>query len=367
MHQIGADTTNNNPAWGTPLNPYNSKYYTGGSSGGSAYAVAAGLLPFTLGADGGGSIRIPAAFCGVYGIKPSHHRIDDTESTVTVLGPLAATMADLTASYRLLAQPNMSNPTCSLFDTSITSVEGVNRKIGYCKAWFDRADPTVFKACKDTIDYFVNKLDYELVDIEIPYLPEGQLAHAYSILSEMSTSAKLDPVPGSNFMTDYNPGEKILLAVGSQVTAYDYHLAQRMRNLLMQHLAFLFQQHPGLLIVTPTSAMAGWPIEKSGDLTHGVSDANRSIRSMEYVWLANFCGLPAISVPVGYAQPVHGNGKVPVGCMVMGEWGAEEQLLSWGFEAEKYLHDIVEGGRVRAGNWEDVFELAKVHMGSDKS
>jgi Asp-tRNA(Asn)/Glu-tRNA(Gln) amidotransferase A subunit family amidase len=367
MHQIGADTTNNNPVWGTPLNPHNNRYYTGGSSGGSAYAVAAGLVPVTLGADGGGSIRIPAAFCGVYGIKPTHHRIDNTHSTVTVIGPIAASMADLTASYRLLSQPKMSDPTCSLFSRSLYSADRGNRKIGYCKAWFKRADPEVFSLCKATVDHFVNKLNYELVDIEIPYLPQGQLAHAFTILAEMATGVQFEPIPGAHYLTEFNPGEKILLGVGSQVTAYDYHLAQRMRSLLMQHLAFLFKQHPDLLIITPTSPMAGWPIDKPGDLTYGVSDANRSIRNMEYVWLANFCGLPCISVPVGYVEPVHSEGKIPVACSAMGEWGAEEQLLKWGFEAEKYLHDVVDGGRVRAKNWEDVFELAKAHMVGDKA
>ncbi|KAI4268152.1 MAG: hypothetical protein LQ337_008012 [Flavoplaca oasis] len=66
------DTTNNNPVKGTPLNPHNPSYYTGGSSGGSAYAVASGLVPIAHGADGGGSIRNPAAYCGLYGLKPTH-------------------------------------------------------------------------------------------------------------------------------------------------------------------------------------------------------------------------------------------------------------------------------------------------------
>ena len=67
MHEFGLDTTNNNPNYGTPLNPYNNRYYCGGSSGGSAYTVAAGLAPIAVGADGGGSIRIPSAYCGLYG------------------------------------------------------------------------------------------------------------------------------------------------------------------------------------------------------------------------------------------------------------------------------------------------------------
>ena len=77
MHEIGMDTTNNNPVAGTPLNPYNSQYYTGGSSGGSGYAVGSGLVPFALGCDGGGSIRIPSSFCGVYGLKTSHARVSE--------------------------------------------------------------------------------------------------------------------------------------------------------------------------------------------------------------------------------------------------------------------------------------------------
>ncbi|KAI4265128.1 MAG: hypothetical protein L6R38_009635 [Xanthoria sp. 2 TBL-2021] len=74
MHELGLDTTNNNPLKGTPLNPHNPSYYTGGSSGGSAYTVAAGLVPIAHGVDGGGSIRIPATYCGLYGLKPTHGR-----------------------------------------------------------------------------------------------------------------------------------------------------------------------------------------------------------------------------------------------------------------------------------------------------
>lgn len=115
MHKLGADTTNNNPNWGTPRNPHNDQYYTGGSSGGPAYAVSSGLVPFAVGSDGGGSIRIPASFCGVYGLKPSHSRLEDTTSTVTVNGPLAGTMTDLEIAYRVLANPDLNHPVTALF------------------------------------------------------------------------------------------------------------------------------------------------------------------------------------------------------------------------------------------------------------
>ena len=75
MHEFGLDTTNNNPTLGTPLNPFSEDYYPGGSSGGSGSVVGCGLVPIALGADGGGSIRVPSAYCGVFGLKPSHGRV----------------------------------------------------------------------------------------------------------------------------------------------------------------------------------------------------------------------------------------------------------------------------------------------------
>jgi Asp-tRNA(Asn)/Glu-tRNA(Gln) amidotransferase A subunit family amidase len=360
MHELGADTTNNNPNWGTTRNPHNKNYYTGGSSGGAAYAVAAGLVPIALGADGGGSIRIPASFCGVYGLKPSHGRFEDTKSTVTVTGPIAAAMADLDVSYRIMGVPDASDPTCSLFTPPSSIPTSGPKVIGICKPWFSRADPTVEALCDKAVSFFQQKRGYQVIDIEIPHLPDGQSAHAFTILSEMAVRARNQVVGPNkkNYLSGLNPANKVLLAVGAQTPALDYLLAQQLRQMLMQHLAFLYKMYPGLLILSPTTPMPGWPIASNADLVHGVTDGNTSIRNMEYVWLANFCGNPAISVPVGYVEPVKGTGKVPVGLMAMGEWGAEEQLLGWGYEAEGYLNGI-KGGRKKAGNWVDVFEGAR--------
>jgi Asp-tRNA(Asn)/Glu-tRNA(Gln) amidotransferase A subunit family amidase len=360
MHEVGADTTNNNPNWGTPRNPHNDQYYTGGSSGGAAYAVSAGLVPMALGADGGGSIRIPASFCGVYGLKPSHGRLEDTSSTVTVTGPLAATMNDLEASYRLFVTPNPADSVSSMFAPPRSLKYPTSKKIGYCKTWFERADPIVYETCQNALSHFTFKLGYEIIDIELPYLPQGQLAHAFTILTQMAARARSSaPSSSGNFLSSYTAANKVLLGVGSRTPAYDYLLAQQLRNLLMQHLAHLFTTHPGLLIITPTTPLAGWPIDSPTDLVHGLSDANMSVRNMEYVWLANFTGCPAISVPVGYVKPQEGKGdrNVPIGLMAMGEWGSEDQLLDWGREAEGFLNDGE--GRQKPRGWEDVIGNAK--------
>ncbi len=114
----------------------------------------------------------------------------------------------------------------------------------------------------------------------------------------------------------------------------------------MQHLIHLFATYPGMIVVTPTTPNAGWKVQEA-DLRYGCSDGNMSIRNMEYVWLANFTGAPAISVPVGNAD-----GGVPVGLMGMSEWGDEEGLIGFGYEVERYLHQT-DGGRARPGNFVD--------------
>ncbi|TPR11077.1 Superoxide dismutase [Mn], mitochondrial domain protein [Aspergillus niger] len=268
MHELGLDTTNNNPNFGTPRNPHNPDYYCGGSSGGSGYAVGAGLVPIALGADGGGSIRIPASFCGVWGLKPSHGR-----------------------NHRHLR--------------------------------------AVFNA---TLDHYRTLKNYTIIDITIPYLPEGQKAHALTILSEVTSS--LTP----SQISQLTPANKIMASMGMwQIKGQDFLAAQRLRNCLMMHLAHLFQKHPGLMIVTPTTPIPGWKIEGGeADLKRGVSDGNTTVRNMEYVWLANFTGCPAISCPAGY-DVLDGGSRVPVGVMAMGEWGSEEELIAFARDGEGVL------------------------------
>lgn len=94
------------------------------------------------------------------------------------------------------------------------------------------------------------------------------------------------------------------------------------------------------------------------DLKYGVSDANMSTRNMEYVWLANLCGCPCLQVPVGYVE-TEGGGKVPIGMMGMTEWGKDEEIIGWGYDAERWLNDGLESGRQMPQVWVDVLEIAK--------
>ena len=359
MHEIGLDTTNNNPNYGTPKNPYNSQYYTGGSSGGSAYSVSSGLVPIALGVDGGGSIRIPSSYCGIYGLKPSHGHVSDRPSaeianTNCCVGPMAADMSSLEVAFRVMARPDAAHRSSALFPLSRALAGPRPKLIGVFQPWFDHSEPPVRDLCNAALTHLTKSLGYQLVPITLPLLPEGQVAHAITILSES--------LNGNPTTTGLTPANKVLLAIAARVPASDFLKAQQMRQLLMAHLAHLFGSHQGLVIVVPTTPTVGWPIKKGGaDLRHGISDGDMSVRSMEYIWMANFTGCPAITMPVGYAEPAKGYGKglVPIGLMGMGEWGSEDALIEFGYDVEAYLHEAYEGGRKRPANWVDVFGLVE--------
>ncbi|KAF2436931.1 glutamyl-tRNA amidotransferas-like protein subunit A [Tothia fuscella] len=355
MHEIGMDTSNNNPWHGTPINPYNAKYFPGGSSGGSASAVGAGIIPFALGCDGGGSIRIPSAWCGIYGLKTTHGWVSTRPyqtpaKSTSVAGPMAANMVDLEVAWRVMAQPDPEDALSRQFPHPIKENVTYPKRIGIYKHWFDRADPSVKATCQRAMDYYTTKLGYEIIDITIPHIHEAQLAHALTILNE-ATSTMTDPEIHS--ITAPN---KILITVGRQASARDFLAAQRLRTIVMEHLAHLFKTHPGLIIVTPTTPNAGWPINPA-DLKYGASNGNQSIRNMEYVWLANFTGCPSISLPVGYVKAEAREGNVPVGLSGTGEWGSEDMLIEFGYEGEGFLREGVEGGRKRGEGWVDVMKL----------
>lgn len=259
-------------------------------------------------------------------------------------------MNDLELAYWTMAAPDPSNPVSADFAPPGTAYPIRPRVLGIYKPWFDRADPAVLNACYAALQLYKAQ-GYALVDISIPYLAEGQTAHAMTILAEIGSGL-------FHNVTGLSAPNKILISVSAQTPASDFLLAQKLRNLLMQHLAFLFKKHPGLIVVTPTTPNAGRHISGGkGDLQYGVSDANMSMRSMEYVWLANFTGCPALSIPVGYADPLEGEGRIPIGMMGMGEWGREDELIEWGKSGEG-----LEGASAKPQNWVDVWECAKMEM-----
>ncbi|CAM1504484.1 Fc.00g020750.m01.CDS01 [Cosmosporella sp. VM-42] len=358
MHEIGSDTSGCNVAQGTPTNWHNNLYYPGGSSSGAASSLSVGVVPICVGTDAGGSARIPASFNGIYGLKTSHHRTMFMNNTMCITGPLAATVADLTIAYRVMSQPNPECPIQGRFGLSIPPLPSAKKVMGIYKDWWDQADPRVREVCEKAVDYFANKCGYDIIDISIPYTPEAQLAHSVICITEMAEAARRRTPNPADWLTLVGPANKVVLTVGTKTPGADFLKYNSLRELVMRHLAFLFQKHPGLLIMTPTTPMVGWPIV-NGDEKYGMSDTNKTIKNMLYIFLANMTGTPALSAPVGYLDPEQGEGKLPVGLMATGEWGSEEQLLAWAGEAEDYLYHGIEGSRRRPAEWLDVLGLVQ--------
>ncbi|KAL2165537.1 hypothetical protein VTH06DRAFT_839 [Thermothelomyces fergusii] len=352
QHEIGMDTNGCNPSTGTPRNWYNKSYYPGGSSSGGASALSAGLVPIAIGSDAGGSIRIPAAFCGVYGLKPTHNRVCHMSSSVCVLGPMASTAADLTIAYRIMAQPNPEDPVQSLFAVSTPPEPSAKRYLGVCREWIGAtADQDVLRIFDQSLDHLAT-LGYQVIEIQLPFLREGQLAHSAICLTEAAADSRNRSETPSSFLGMLNYPNRAVVSAGLQTPAVDFLKYGQIRQVIMQHLAFLWEKYPGMMILSPATPMAGWPITE-GDDKYGFFDANMSIRNMTFAWLANMSGCPAVSFPAGYIEPKQGEGMLPVGLMATGEWGAEEQLLAFARERECYLNNVYPGGRRRPEQWAD--------------
>ncbi|OIW25218.1 amidase signature enzyme [Coniochaeta ligniaria NRRL 30616] len=365
MHEFGLDTPGNNPVKGTPLNPHNQNYYTGGSSSGTGYAVAAGLIPIGLGSDGGGSIRIPSSMCGIFGLKPTHERVSckpgqNHSLTCAVLGPMAGDVRSLLTVFETISAPH---PTSPFPPFRLTGAPRLRPKVlGVPEAWLSATTPAIEHLTRHMILRLVNERGYEAMNIDIPFLPQGQTAHAMTVLTDAATL-----LPDTTGLT---PANRIMIALGRVTRAEDYMIAQKLRRAIARHLAWLWEQHPGMLIITPTTACEGWPIiGGDAELKYGVNDGDQTIKSMEYVWLANFLGLPSMSVPMGFVGPrgsaeagniVLGQDRdkvegIPVGLMATGEWCAEEALLRWGLDCEEIAPDR----RAKPPTWVNVLAEAR--------
>lgn len=318
MHEIGLDTTNNNPVWGTPLNPHNEGYYTGGSSGGSACTVAQGICPIALGVDGGGSIRIPSALCGLYGLKTGQSRVsiwpaEAGANTLAVCGPISPNIEDLALAYRIMAQPCPQDPVNALFplttsQLAIDSVDPVKQYIGIDRAWIAQSDPEVVTVFNAAVEYYVSKCGFETIDINIPLLSENQKAFSLTILAESMSALK----PGQLEQLQY-ANQLVLNVSARHASAQDLLACARLRDRAMRHLVWLWERYPGMLILTPTLPFAGIKIRKPTDITdgYGAADPDTELRSMEYTCFGNWVGVPAITCPAGYSEQ-----GLPIGIMV---------------------------------------------------
>jgi Asp-tRNA(Asn)/Glu-tRNA(Gln) amidotransferase A subunit family amidase len=344
MHELGLGVTGNNPHYGAVRNPYDPSRVAGGSSSGPAAAVAAGLCPIAVGADGGGSIRIPAALCGVVGLKATVGRVSERGAaelcwSVAHVGPIAATVGDAALGLAAMAGPDsgdpgtLGQPALDLRGWANDRVSGL--RVGIYSPWFDDCEPGVRGVARQALNALTDA-GVEIVEVTIEGLRLARAAHLVTIVSEM-VEAHLSL---GERAADLGPDTRLNLALARRLTAADYVHAQRARAQISRQLA----QHFGdvCAIITPTTARTA-PLLASDALECGESNLPVTEQLMRYVALANLSGLPAISVPCGY----DGDG-LPVGLHLMAGAWQERRLLRLGLEVERAAP------RRRPGLWCDL-------------
>eukprot|EP00756_Hemistasia_phaeocysticola_P027929 Hpha_TRINITY_DN16146_c0_g2::TRINITY_DN16146_c0_g2_i1::g.3730::m.3730 len=303
MHELGLGTTGYNPHLGalSPRNPRNLAHYTGGSSSGSAAAVAAGIVPVAIGADGGGSIRIPASLCGVVGLKATFARIpgeNDLDWSVGHIGPLALTVRDAALAYSVLAgadeavMPGSSvqpQPHTRGFEDS--SLKGVT----LCRMsdWNKLASAVQKEALKLATDKW-QKAGAVVVDVILPQLDVMQQAHAITILSEMASKTDSHHQQFGEFGAEAQIG----LSLARRLSARDFIASQKVRAHLMRRWKAVFKNGGGQCdgIITPTTETTA-PLFPDDAVSHGESNIELTSKLMTYVIPGNFLGFPALSVP----------------------------------------------------------------------
>ncbi|MYW92632.1 amidase [Amycolatopsis rubida] len=300
-------------------NARNPSRVAGGSSGGSAVAVAAGAATFALGTDTGGSIRVPAALNGVVGLKPTYGLIPRNGVTslswsLDHVGPITRTVED--AALVLSVLSGQSFPVGGDLTGLRVGVPG--------NYYFDHVDPTVEASVREAVDHLAD-LGAELVDVEIPlarYLPAthwGLMVPEATAYHERS----LRTVPDQ-----YAADVRVLLEAGELMSAGDYLRAQRARTLMRQEWTRLFDKID--VLAAPTVPMTAVP---AGQETVTWSDGSVEAVSDAYVRLsapANVTGVPALTLPIG--DDLDG---MPIGLQLLARPHGEPVLLRTGHALER--------------------------------
>lgn len=324
MHELGINVTGLNPHHGTPRNPYNDFHHTGGSSSGPAAAVASGLVPVAIGADGGGSIRIPAAFCGVVGIKPTFGRVSEHGAaplvwSVAHIGPIAGSVRDCAAAYAVMAGDDpldtnsRGHPSVSTDVAPPGSLRGI--RMGVYPAWFTHASTDVVARCDAMVREF-ERLGATVIEVEIPELDLQRLAHIAIITGEMAAAmAPYHPSRRREFSLD----SRANLAIARSFSAAEFVTAARIRARAMAHWRRAFQDVH--VMVTPATGRTAPRIDPAA-MPLGGSDLSMTTEVMRFAFPSNLTGHPAISFPAGYDRD-----GLPIGMQVVGRPWSERLLF----------------------------------------
>ncbi len=318
-HEFAFGATTDSPYQGPTRNPWHLQHSPAGSSGGSAAAVAAGLVPLALGTDTGGSVRMPAAACGIPGLKPTYGRISKAgviplSWSLDHVGPLARTVADLALALAVLAGPDPLDPTalplCTPADWLAAGPPAAGLtglRLGVPAAWLsERVDAQVLAAFH-TATAVLRDLGAEVVEVNLPPAPVLTLVNRLITLAEAAAWH-------APFLTrqagDYGADVRVRLELGQFILARDYLTGQRLRAELSQEVATVMAQVDAVL--TPTLPI---PAPRIGQAVWDYGNGQEPVPEALIRFTAPFSvtGQPAASVPCG-----HTAAGLPVGLQIIG-------------------------------------------------
>ena len=330
LHEFAYGTTNENDCFGPCHNPWDLKLVTGGSSGGSAASVAAGSAAFSLGTDTGGSIRIPASFCGVVGFKPTYGRVSKRgviplSWSMDHAGPLAKTVWDAAAVLTAMsgydagdqgsAEVPAEDFTAGLGGADAVAVKGL--VVGVCSEYYaGLLQPEVEQVFAQVIAWFKQSGAFV-----------KELSHpsreAFSVGS-IITMAEAYTYHEQNLETrgeKYGPSIRYRLEKGQYLPASAYVNALRLRQKDREIWAGIYQQID--VFLSPTVIMPAFPIgEKTVQFGQEAVDPRTNPVLMFLTSLGDFNGLPIVSLPGGFSA-----GGLPVGFQIQGRPYAEAKVL----------------------------------------
>ncbi|MCL6566664.1 MAG: amidase [Acidobacteriia bacterium] len=332
LHEFAYGVTTENPHYGSTRNPWDAQRMAGGSSGGAAAAVAAGLAFAAVGTDTGGSIRIPAALCGITGLKPTYGRVSNwgvvpLAPSLDHVGPLTRSVEDAAILLRAMAGWDRRDPAsvrCAVPDYSAALRGRSSRsrplrglRLGIAGNFFlEQVQAEVARCFGAAVEQFV-RLGADVVDVHLPRLAEA---------SEAGTTISLAEATRVHQQAGYFPAQaeaysaevRKRLELGAEVRAVDYLAARETQRELQREFAEVLEQVHALL--APTVPVVAPQLGTQKVVLDGQEESVRSAL-LRFNRPSNLTGCPAISIPCGFVE------GLPVGVQLIGRWWGEAELL----------------------------------------
>ena len=324
LHEFAFGTTGEDSAFGLTRNPHIPEHMAGGSSSGSAVSVATGMALASIGTDTGGSVRIPAAACGVVGLKPTFGEVScegvvPLARTLDHVGPLGITVDDVDMLYRAMHER----------DNPVREEPTKNGRLGVPRRYFlDILDGEVRALFDATIDR-VRSTGCLVETVEITYAAEIRKAYLHTQLRE-AFEAHTNML--EKHASDYTPNVRERLELGRSVSDADYTRAQLTRDVLRDQVDMALEERQALIL--PTLSIPAPPLGVT-EVTIGEHTSDLRSLMLRQTQLFNLTGHPAISIPCGKTSD-----GLPCAVQLVGHLGKTDQLLSLASRYEQSIRQV---------------------------